>query len=61
MILVGLGRGLLNFYTNVALIISFLAQFFELLHILAVHRKNDKDKVQDGNNLWGIRDVSTCT
>ena len=24
-------------------------------------QKNYKDKVLDGNNLWGIRDVPTCT
>ena len=43
------------------LINFFLAHIFEKLHILAVHRKIYKIKVQDGNIIWGIRSVTTCT
>ena len=45
----------------VAMINFFLNQIFEKLHILAVHRKICKIKVQDGNIIWGIRSVTTCT
>ena len=40
----------------VALINFFLNQIFEKLHILAVHRKKYKIKVQDGNIILGYKE-----
>ena len=56
--MVGVGVSF-NFYMYIALIIFFLNQIFEKLHILAVHRKIYKIKVQDGNIICGIRSVTT--
>ena len=61
MIPVWWGRVLFIFYMYVALINFFLNQLFEKLHILVVHMKIYKIKVQDGNIIWGIRSVNTCT
>ena len=47
-IIYGVRRLLILFYIYVALIISFLAQIFELLHILAVQRKNIRIRYRMG-------------
>ena len=39
----------------------FLGSNFLVTTYFSGSQKNHKDKVLDGNNLWGIRDVPTCT